>query len=559
MLPTLEELRIRDVGVIDEVTLQLAPGLSVLTGETGAGKTMVVSALELLLGARADGDQVRAGATAAVIEGRFHPTPGSAAEWVAEDDDDLVVSREVAIESAGARSRARIGGRLAPVSALAEIMGTVVEVHGQSDSASLSTPAVQRELLDRSGGPSLAEAASAYAEAYRTWRDAEQELSELMSASRDRARELDRLRFELDEIDAVAPKAGEEDDLDAELRRLEHAEALTEAARTAAAAVTDDGGGRDALGAAVVALRSAAGYDEALDALHARAEALAVEAQELGMELSSYAEDVALDPVRLTELRSRRASLAGLARKYGPDAAAIAAYAESARERVERLTGGADRAEELTGEVARLRAAVDASAERLRSERLAAGKRLAARVEEHLAELAMAGARMEVAIEPTDAGPQGADRITFQLAANPGEPLLPLAKAASGGERSRVALSVRLALADVDLTPVLVFDEVDAGIGGAVAIEVGRKLARLARGRQVLCVTHLAQLAAFADAHFVVEKRSGARTVATVRSLDEDQRVTELSRMLSGSPDSALAAGHAAELRATAVADKAGR
>jgi DNA repair protein RecN (Recombination protein N) len=544
----LDELHIRDVGVLDDVTLPLGPGLTVVTGETGAGKTMVVSALELLRGARADSDQVRRGASAALVEGRLRPPPPGAEEWLGEGDDELVVAREVA---AGGRSRARLSGRLAPVSALASLVGGVVELHGQSDNARLSSPAAQRELLDRSGGPRLAALLEDYRATHRALRAAEQELEALQHGERDRVREVGRLEFELGEIDAVDPQPGEEDELDAELRRLEHAESLVAAAATAAATLADDGGARDALGAAVAALRGSSGYDAALDELLARAEGLAAEAQDLAFELSGYAGGIEADPERLAGLRDRRMALGALLRKYGPDTQAVRAYAVEARARLETLAGGDERRTALEAETKQLRDALAEQGRALAERRRAAGTRLAKAVEGHLAELAMAAARMSVEVAATEPGPDGADRVTFLLAANPGEPALPLGKAASGGERSRVALAVRLALADADATPVLVFDEVDAGIGGATALAVGRKLARLARGRQVLCVTHLAQLAAFADAHVVVAKRTArGRTVAQVRVLQEAERVAELSRMLSGTPDSAAAARHAAELRA---------
>jgi DNA repair protein RecN (Recombination protein N) len=517
---------------------------------------MVVSSLELLLGARADADAVRAGAARAIVEGRIRPPPASAVDWL-DEDDELVVAREVAADGGGTRSRARLGGRLAPVSALAEVIGAVVEVHGQSESARLADAAVQRALLDRSGGLELAAVYDTYQATHDTWRSAERELADLRADARDRARELDRLSFELAEIDAVEPQPGEEKLADAELARLEHAEGLIAAAGAAAAALTDDGGGRDALGAAVGALRGITGVDPALDTLQERAEGLAAEAQDLGLELGSYAQSAELDPGRLAELRDRRGALGRLARKYGADAEAICAYALQARERFALLSSGEDRAVALGEEVQRLAAQVAKAGGALRQARRAAGDRLAEQVMAHLAELAMAGAVFVVELEPVDPGPHGTERVAFLLAANSGEALLPLAKVASGGERSRIALAVRLALADADDTPVLVFDEVDVGIGGAVAVEVGRKLAALARGRQVLCVTHLAQLAAFADAHFSVEKVSaGARTVATVRRLDDGERVTELSRMLSGSPGSALATGHAAELLAAARASR---
>ena len=550
----LEELLIRDVGVIDEVTLRLASGFNVLTGETGAGKTIVVSALELLLGARADADRVRAGAAAAVVEGRIHPPPPSAREWLAEGDDELVVSREVA---AGGRSRARVGGRLAPVSTLAETLGSAVEIHGQTDSTRLMDGTVQRALLDRSGGPALAAAWERYRRLYDQLGDAAAELASLRGDERDRVRELDRLAFEVAEIDAVAPVPGEEEALAIELSRLEHAEALIAAAAEAGMGV---GGGRDGLGTAVSALRSVAGLDPALDALGARAEGLAAEAQDLALELTSYAETVELDPQRLEALRERRAALAGLTRKYGPDSAAVLAYAEDARARVTALRAGDERGAALQAEVERLEGAVREAAAALRDIRRKAGARLAAAAGAHLAELDMPHAVMEVVVEEVEPGPTGGDRVRFLLAANAGEPALPLAKAASGGERSRVALAIRLALADADDTAVLVFDEVDAGIGGATALAVGRKLAALARHRQVLCVTHLAQLAAFADAHFVVEKRTKeGRTVAGVVRLDDEARVRELSRMLSGTPDSPTAADHAQELLALAKARPAGQ
>ncbi|MGH8903104.1 MAG: DNA repair protein RecN [Egibacteraceae bacterium] len=541
----LEELLIRDVGVIEEVTLRLAPGLNVLTGETGAGKTIVVSALELLLGARADADRVRAGAQAALVEGRFHPVPAGACEWLVDGDEELVVSRELV---PGGRSRARLGGRLAPVSALADVVGVAVEVHGQTDSTRLLDPAKQRELLDRVTESSLAGTIERYQDVYRRWRAAAEELASFCGEARDRAREVDRLVFELAEIDAVRPVQGEDDALAVELMRLEHAETLADAAAQASAAVGGDGGARDALGGAVAALRAVARLDPGLDALGERVEGLAAETQDLALELTTYAESVEHDPRQLEALRERRAALAGLMRKYGPDSAAVVAYAEEARVRLATLRAGNDRSAALEAEVSQLEAAVGDAASDLRRARREAGERLSAAVAVHLCDLGMPCARMKVVVEKAEPGPNGGDRVRFLLAANPGEEALPLAKAASGGERSRVALAIRLALAGADDTAVLVFDEIDAGVGGATALAVGRKLATLARDRQVLCVTHLAQLAAFADAHFVVEKRTvSERTVAVVTQLDAESRVRELSRMLSGT-SSARAAGHAAEL-----------
>lgn len=556
----LDELHIRDLGVIDEASLQLSPGLNVLTGETGAGKTMVVAALELLRGGRAGAHQVRSGASAAVVEARLHPAPEAAAAWVEAPDDDLVVVREVAApDGDGARSRARLGTRMAPVSALADVIGEVIELHAQQEPTRLTNPATQRLLLDGFGGDRVAEALAEYRACFSAWQEARQALAALEERERERARELDHLQAELGEIDAVGPEPGEEEQLDATLRRLEHAELLVQSARSAAHAMTRDGGARDALGTAVAALREVAGVDPALDGLRERVETTAAEAQDVGLELVGYADDVSLDPQALEELRQRRAALGRLFRKYGLDTHQVRAYAEDARARVLRLQDDDQRATMLSQQIDELDRRLAQAAARLRTGRAGAADALAEATHAHLRELAMAEARLEITIEPVTPGPDGADRVTMLLAANPGEPALPLSKAASGGERSRVALALRLALATADDTDVLVFDEVDAGIGGSVARAVGHKLAALARGRQVLCVTHLAQLAAYADAHFLVTKTTeGGRTRASVRQLDGAERVEELGRMLSGAADSHVAARHAAELLEVARGSSSG-
>ena len=558
----LSELRIRNVGVIDDVTLELGAGLTVLTGETGAGKTMVVSALELLLGARADADQVRAGTSSALVEGCLAPPPPGAAEWLEEGDNELIVSREVAAAgTTSGRSRARLGGRMAPVSALTRCVGQVVELHGQSDSSRLALPAVQRDLLDRFGGAELADVLQRYRDCYEQWAAARAELDQLRASARDRAREADRLRYEIAEIDAVLPQPGEAEALAADLERLEHAEVLGTAAAAAAGALADEGGAHDALAAAAAALQHASGHDPQLDALAQRLVSLTAEAAEAGMDLRRYGGDLEVDPRRLEVLRQRHAELVRLSRKYGEapqggiDENGLITYGQQARDALQALDAGDERVSELEGALQRLGKTLTAAVHHLHDERVSAAKHLEEVVQGHLAELAMTGARLDVAVEPIKPAAHGADRVTFLLAANPGEPAMPFAKAASGGERSRVALSLRLALADADRTPVLVFDEVDAGIGGATALEVGRKLASLAQGRQVLCVTHLAQLAAHADAHFRVEKHQrGDRTVAEVRKLEGAERVGELSRMLSGSTDGGVAAEHAAQMLSAARA-----
>lgn len=550
-MTVLDELVIRDLGVIEHVELQLAPGLTVVTGETGTGKTMVVAALELLLGARADATRIRSGAKRAVIDARFVPPPEGSLEWISGQDDDLVVSREVASAADGVRSRARIGGGLAPISALQSLLGNVIEIHGQDNAHRLNAAGMQRELLDRFGGETIAAARSRYGGDYSAYLSAVTELRELRERAHERARDMDRLEAELAEIRTVAPERGEDDAIDAQLQRAEHVEALSEAARRASSAIVDEGGARDTLGAAVGALRAVSGIDELLTTMTGRVEVLASESQDLAMELSDYAQGLGVDADALDALRARRVAVRSLTRKYGEDTDAVLAYAAAAEADHARLRVGDERVQELERSTSELFDKLTLSARRLHDDRENAASALADTVHGHLADLAMAEAVFAVEVTAIDPGPTGADVVTFVLAANPGEPSLPLAKAASGGERSRVALAVRLALTEADDSQVLVFDEVDAGVGGAVALAIGEKLARLAEGRQVLCVTHLAQLAAFAHHHFVVRKETrDGRTQAFVNALNDDQRIVELSRLLSGGPHGGVAADHAAQLRA---------
>jgi DNA repair protein RecN (Recombination protein N) len=533
----LEELAITGLGVIEEATLDLAPGLTVVTGETGAGKTMVVTALELLLGARADSSLVRAGASTAAVSAVVRPVPEDAAGWVPDEVDELVVAREIRAEG---RSRARVGGSLAPVSALAEVLGRHVEVHAQHEHVRLSRPEVQRHLLDRSAGEPHGRALERYRAAHVAWRDLVDRRDQLVADGRERARTLDRLRAELDEIDGAELDPDRDAQLDRDLEVLEHADELQRLTAEVAAAVGADGAG-EPLGVAVAALRRAPIDDPTLTELTDRAVAIAAEATELAVDVRSYGDAVDADPARLAALQDRRALLHALTRKYGPDVAAVLAYADDARAQLAELEAADADADALDGQVADAAEAVRAAAAEVTRGREHAAGVLARTVDGHLADLGMPHARFEVAVDPLD-GPtaDGADRVTFLLAANPGEPARPLAQAASGGERSRVSLAVEVALADVDEVDVLVFDEVDAGIGGATAVAVGEKLARLTTGadgrpRQVLCVTHLAQLAAFADVHHVVEKglRAG-RTVTTTRRVADEDRVAELARMLGG-------------------------
>lgn len=559
----IDELHISGLGVIEDVKLRLAPGLTVITGETGAGKTVLVTALQLLLGARADATLVRSGGEAAVVEARVMPAPPTAVAhgWLDEGETELVVSREIVARDDGGRSRVRVGRRLAPVSALTDVLGPWVEIHAQGEQTRLSQPQTQRVLLDRYAGTTHATTFVAYEQTYRAWQEARRLLSDLGSGARERAREVDRLRHEVSEIERARLAPDEDLVIREELDRLEHAEELALSASGAAAALDEDGAGGP-LGVAVSTLRRAGGHDHTLDALRERSEALAAEAADLRATLRGYAETVEADPYKLDELRQRERAIADLQRKYGRNVAEVIAYAEQARDRLNRLERQEMESGELEQCVADLSRRVEQLSGELRAGRKRAGELLTDAVRRHLADLAMPQAVFRVRIDPAAApGPTGVDHVIFELAANPGEPARPLAQAASGGERSRVALAVKAALAEVDEARVLVFDEVDAGVGGATALAVGEKLARLAQvqgeGRQVLCVTHLAQLAAFADVHHVVEKAvRGERTVTTTRQVSDDQRAEELARMLSGKA-TRTGRDHARDLLAEAAARRA--
>ncbi len=525
----LVELRVVDLGIVADLTLVLGPGLTAITGETGAGKTLLVEALDLLVGGRADAGVVRDGATEARVEGRF----------VAEAGDETILARIVPVDG---RSRAYVNGRLATVGELGERGALLVDLHGQHSHQSLLAPAVQRAALDRFAGPPASEALAEYRAAREEQRQIDDELTTLGGDDRARARELDLLRFQIAEIEAAGLAHGGEDvALEAEEALLADATAHQEALGSAYAAVEE--GGLDAVGSAAAALEDRAPFA----ALATRLRSAQAELADLGRELRLAREQVTVDPQRLEIVRARRQLLRELTRKYGETLEDVVAYGNDAARRLEELEGYEARAQALQeARRAAAEAASTASAALSRS-RSAAAEPLAEAITPHLRDLAMPAARFEVLVEPAEAGDDGADRVTFLLSANPGEPARPLARAASGGELSRAMLAARVVLSEAP--PTLVFDEVDAGIGGEAGAAVGRLMADLAPRHQVLCVTHLAQVAAFADAQVAVEKREEeGRTVATARQLDGDERVAELSRMLAGVGESEHARSHAAEL-----------
>jgi DNA repair protein RecN (Recombination protein N) len=572
----LGELRIRDLGVIDDARLEVTPGLNVLTGETGAGKTMVVDALTLLLGERADPGAVRAGRTAALVEGRLavggdgEVAAALSAAGVADEEGEVVVARQVLAEG---RSRAQLQGRMATVAAIAEVVRPLVEVHGQHEFQRLLRPAVQRELLDRFAGDKVLALHAEFGTGWRRLRAVERELAELAARARDRSREAELLRYQLEEIEAAGVRVGELGELDAEAERLTNAESLREAAVLAWQLLEgeeDAGAVGVRLGVAARTVSGPGRHDEALGELAERAAGLAAEVADLASSLRAYAEGVLADPERLDAVQSRIAQLRDLLRKYGDDEAAVLANAERAAARLAEIESGTVRSEALEAEAAALRSRLAEVGGSLSARRAEAAAELAGAVQAELRDLAMPNAELRMLVEQDEdpsglevagrrlaAGEEGLDRVEIQLSANPGLPMRPLAKAASGGELSRVMLALRVVLAGVDRTPTLVFDEVDAGVGGRTAAAVGRRLAVLARHHQVLVVTHLPQIAAWADRHFVVEKRSdGAQTSTAVHTLDADGRITELSRMLSGMEGSGLARAHAEELLAAANSAK---
>jgi DNA repair protein RecN (Recombination protein N) len=533
--PTLVELRVRNLGVIDDVTIALRPGMTALTGETGAGKTLVVEALSLLLGGRADPSMVRAGAEEAMVEGRFSMAPADPGEASDPDRDDLLLARSVA--RAG-RSKAWIDGRMATVGTLAESAGGLIELHGQHQHQSLVHVEAQRRALDTFGHIDL----SGLERARDRLEALHDELTALGGDASERAREVDLLRYQIDEIDAARIEDADEDRrLEIEEDRLAASSAHRQAAAAALAAVSgsDDASALDRLAEASQALSGRAPLED----VESRLRSVMAELADVATELRTVVETWDDDPQRLDEVRTRRQLFHQLVRKYGDTLGEVLEFAEGARERMASIAGEEQRAAVLDDQIRAAREDVDEAEAEVASLRRRWAPRLAGQIESTLHTLAMPSARFSITVD----GPGSADQVTFLLGANPGEPLQPLTKAASGGELARTMLAVRLAITDAP--GAMVFDEVDAGVGGAAATAVGAALAGLGDHAQVLVVTHLAQVAAQADHQIEVRKSERAgRTLAEVTVLDGEGRVTELSRMLSGRPGSASARRHAREL-----------
>ena len=524
----LHELRVENLGIIAELNLVLGPGMTVLTGETGAGKTMLVEAIELLVGGRADPTLVRPGASEARVEGRF-----------VLDGGELVMARVIAVEG---RSRAYVNARLATVANLSEEGTHLVDLHGQHSHQSLLSVAAQRTALDRFGAVDHVPLRAARARLA----EIDGALGALGGDARQRAREIDLLRFQVDELErAQLHGADEDDELATTESVLADALAHRDAAAIATAALVDDGGVLDGARAALSALATRPPFRTH----EVRLRALVAELDDVAAEVRAAGDSIEEDPARLAELRERRHLLRELRRKYGETLADVIVYRTEVGDRLAELEGHEGRVAALERERVEAVAAEATAAAAVARARRSAAPKLAKAVAKHLGALAMARARIEVTVGDDDPG----DEVTFLLGANAGEPALPLAKVASGGELARTMLALRLVLSEAPDT--LVFDEVDAGIGGEAALAVGRALAELGERHQVLVVTHLAQVAAFADAQVVVRKASKrGRTVAAATAVAGEERVQELARMLSGLADSGSANVHAKELLAAAAA-----
>ena len=576
-------MRIRGLGVIEDAVLHLGPGLTVVTGETGAGKTMVVQGLTLLFGGRSDVGRVRPGAVRALVEGRLvlpdrHPALQRAADAGAElDEGALLLTRTVGSDG---RSRAHVGGRSVPVGLLGELADDVLAVHGQSDQQRLLQPARQRAALDRYAGPAVLALRERYTAQWTRWRQARAALEQLRTAAEERRREAELLRLGLAEVEAVAPGPGEGDALAAEIDRLANADDLRTAAAQAQEALSgaDSGSeGADALqrvGMARRRLEAAARHDPELGALAARLAELGHLLGDVAAGLASYVASVDADPVRLMAAQERLAALTTLVRRHGVSATdGVLEWARAASDRLLELDRTEDRIGALETQDAALESALGALAGELSAARSVAAATFGAAVTAELVALAMPQAEVTAVVSSRQdsgglpvgdrrlaAGPEGVDEVELLLVPHRGAPARPLHKGASGGELSRVMLAVEVVLAGSDPVPLMVFDEVDAGVGGRAAVEVGRRLARLAQDHQVVVVTHLPQVAAFADQHLLVVKAThgdcaGFVTRSGLVALEGEERIAELSRMLAGA-DTGHARGHATELLTAAAEDR---
>ncbi len=552
-------LHIRNMALIEEAELEFGPGLNVLTGETGAGKTVIIGALGLLLGGRADAEMVRTGSESLEIEGIFEPPAGADAETEAasyEDEAELLVRRVLGSEG---RSRCAINGRLATVGSLAETAGALVEIHGQHEHQKLLRSATHGSYLDRYGGANHLNVVRSYRDDFRAWSAVVRDLEELRVSEVERERQLELLGFQVHELETADEQAGEYDSLLLQRRKLQNAELLfAQVSEAEMLLAGDEGtvGAADATARASLLASKIAQLDPSMEDEAAALEDAGLRLREAARAFASYREAVRFDGQELEEVEGRLRLLAELRRKYGTDFQELQDFLQTARERLSLFENHQARLDELGIRAKGMETALHATAENLAARRRALAEDLSAAVDAELADLNMGGMSFRAGV--ANAGvllDTGIDIIEFTVASAPGEPFRPMAKIASGGELSRIMLALKIVLAEADRVPVLVFDEVDSGIGGVTSGVLGRKLASLARYHQVFCVTHLAQVASFADRQFSVfkEPRNGT-TVTRVRSLQGEERLEEISRMLGG--DTRVAREHARELMAEANLQK---
>jgi len=553
-------LRVRDLATIEELSLEPGPGLNVVTGETGAGKSVLLGAIALLAGRRVSKELVRSGAVEAAVEAILTDPEllarARALGLAGEEDTELLVARSVSAEG---RGKVWINGRLATTTLLSELLGDALEIVSQGEHLALLRPEVQLELLDRHGG--LEALTAEVASLYREWRERGAELARRRAQAAELARREDQLRFEIEQIDRAALRPGELEALEAQHRRLAHVERLGRDAERALEALDGTAGARERLAKAAVALRGALELDPSLAAAAQAVERSALEVDDAARELERYRASLELEPGDLEQVETRLGELRRLQSRYGPSIEAILEHRRQAHSEYERIAGGERRTAELEGELAESATRLDAAARRLSLAREAVAAELASAVTAELAEVDLAKARFDVRLEAiaekapdgleAPCGPGGREGASFQLSANPGEKPRRLRDAASGGELARLLLAVRNVLRTAERSRVLLFDEIDAGIGGRAAGRVGERLRRLGAHHQVLCITHLPQVAALGDRHFQVSKRvSRGRTRSEIEELRGELRVDEIARMAAGGKLTETARAHARELLA---------